>query len=268
MPIDEGIKDTVAAFQLLDFNTQASCEGHLDRDLLTPWIDIGAPNQPTIRYNGEQEIYEKISAAHGVTVEDMRHWSTDAATEAEQEAVILASEHGETPEYLAWRKQSLRQANRMQDFLNEFYGPHPDVRDDIRLSCTQTVYDGSWRILTGNSPYDAAATAIRTPAEKDLLLRARQGEMRKFTEFLREKYPEVVLKTPTSNGVSCFWHPPILLSPQRVLSDSPVQTLPSVSLLKQRNTEGIYFFPIRSLRHVGAHSSHVMERLPSCRVMR
>lgn len=187
MPIDEGIKDTVAAFQLLDFNTQASCEGHLDRDLLTPWIDIGAPNQPTIRYNGEQEIYEKISAAHGVTVEDMRHWSTDAATEAEQEAVILASEHGETPEYLAWRKQSLRQANRMQDFLNEFYGPHPDVRDDIRLSCTQTVYDGSWRILTGNSPYDAAATAIRTPAEKDLLLRARQGEMRKFTEFLREK---------------------------------------------------------------------------------
>jgi len=187
MPLDEGIKETVAAFQLLDFNTQASCEGHLDHDLLTPWIDIGAPNQPEIRYNREQEIYEKIAKDHGVTVEDMRHWETDAATDAQQEAAMLASENGETPEYLAWRKQSLRQANRMQDLINEYYGPHPDVRDDIRLSCTQTVYDGSWRVLTGNEPYDQAAFKTRTPAEKELLLRARQGEMHKFTKFLRGK---------------------------------------------------------------------------------
>lgn len=187
MPIDEGIKDTVAAFQLLDFNTQASCEGHIERDLLTPWIDIGAPNQPSIRYNGEEEIYKKIATTHNVTVEDMLHLNTDAATEAEHDAVMLASEHGETPEYLEWRKQSLRQANRMQDLINEFYGPHPDVRDDIRLSCTQTVYDGSWRVLTGNPPYDSEAAATRTPAEKDLLLRARQGEMNKLTEFLRTK---------------------------------------------------------------------------------
>lgn len=41
MGIDEGIKDTVAAFQVNGISTTASCEGHATRHRTSPWIDIG-----------------------------------------------------------------------------------------------------------------------------------------------------------------------------------------------------------------------------------
>lgn len=41
--IDEGIKETVVAFLAFDFNTFASCEGHLDHGLPYPWVEIRIP---------------------------------------------------------------------------------------------------------------------------------------------------------------------------------------------------------------------------------
>src|SRR5258708_4358945 len=40
--IDEGIKEGVIALNVLDINTDASCEGHLDRGTGAPWIDVSA----------------------------------------------------------------------------------------------------------------------------------------------------------------------------------------------------------------------------------
>lgn len=45
LPIDAGIKKTVIALRLWDFPTDGSCEGHLDRALPYPWVDIYAPDQ-------------------------------------------------------------------------------------------------------------------------------------------------------------------------------------------------------------------------------
>lgn len=44
MPIDQGIKRTVALLTLLGYDTKASCEGHLDptHGTLGPWVDIRA----------------------------------------------------------------------------------------------------------------------------------------------------------------------------------------------------------------------------------
>lgn len=44
--IDRGIKETVALLNLLNFPTSASCEGHIDRGIPVPWIDIEAENKP------------------------------------------------------------------------------------------------------------------------------------------------------------------------------------------------------------------------------
>ncbi len=38
--IDKGIFDTVVALNILGFDTEQSCEGHLDHGLAYPWIDI------------------------------------------------------------------------------------------------------------------------------------------------------------------------------------------------------------------------------------
>ncbi|MFL5627216.1 MAG: hypothetical protein ACJ788_16675 [Ktedonobacteraceae bacterium] len=44
MPIDPGIRDTMIALNVLGIHTLASCEGHLDRGIAAPWLDIGDPN--------------------------------------------------------------------------------------------------------------------------------------------------------------------------------------------------------------------------------
>jgi len=40
MPIDERIKETVAALKCMGFETEASCEGHLERGVKAPWVDF------------------------------------------------------------------------------------------------------------------------------------------------------------------------------------------------------------------------------------
>ena len=40
--IDAGIKEGVVALNVLDINTHSSCEGHLERGIAAPYIDIDA----------------------------------------------------------------------------------------------------------------------------------------------------------------------------------------------------------------------------------
>src|SRR5690349_16200383 len=46
--IDEGIKETVIALNVLGVHTVMSCEGHLDRGG-APWVDIRAPDVDELR---------------------------------------------------------------------------------------------------------------------------------------------------------------------------------------------------------------------------
>jgi hypothetical protein len=50
MEIDPYIKDTVIALNVLGFITTGSCEGHLDRALPFPWIDVGTLLDEDKRY--------------------------------------------------------------------------------------------------------------------------------------------------------------------------------------------------------------------------
>jgi hypothetical protein len=47
LPVDAGIRKTVALINLLGFNTFMSCAGHmhLDHGTLTPWVDVRVPTQ-------------------------------------------------------------------------------------------------------------------------------------------------------------------------------------------------------------------------------
>ena len=60
MPIDQGIKKTVALLNLLGFPTSGSCEGHVDVDhgLLTPWVDITPSNRKRLKRSAKQLIAE------------------------------------------------------------------------------------------------------------------------------------------------------------------------------------------------------------------
>ena len=69
LEIDEGIKETVVACMVNGLNTSQSCEGHTDRALPVPWVEIEALNEPKEHYVGQNEIYEKVAKKYNLSAE-------------------------------------------------------------------------------------------------------------------------------------------------------------------------------------------------------
>ena len=56
MPIDAGIKEAVIAFNVWEFPTYQSCEGHFDKKgEAYPWVEILVPVPKGIKDNGKEE---------------------------------------------------------------------------------------------------------------------------------------------------------------------------------------------------------------------
>lgn len=149
--IDKRIRETVVAFQMNGFNTVMSCQGHTDHGLLTPWVDIEAPDRPKLRFTG------------GVEARDQ------------------AQQNGETEEYQAWRVKTDRARNELELLLNEFYARR-DVSKEMRLHITQIGDLGTWRVLAGSK------NKARRGKSNRKLLRQRRAHMQRFTDFLKARY--------------------------------------------------------------------------------
>jgi hypothetical protein len=48
-PIDSAILPTVVALRMIGFQTNASCEGHLDHGIKAPWIEVGSVSDDLAR---------------------------------------------------------------------------------------------------------------------------------------------------------------------------------------------------------------------------
>lgn len=59
--IDSGVKETIAACNLLEIPTSASCEGHSDSGFNAPWIQIDAPNEPGEKHVGQNEVIQRVA---------------------------------------------------------------------------------------------------------------------------------------------------------------------------------------------------------------
>ncbi len=74
-PIEEGIMETVVAFNVMEINTSQSCAGHEDMEggqRLWPWVEISAPDKPENQFEGEDEIFEKIAKANEIKPDDLK----------------------------------------------------------------------------------------------------------------------------------------------------------------------------------------------------
>lgn len=185
--LDEGIKETVVAFTMNGLNTTASCEGHLDHGDPTPWIDIGAPGEPHIRFNDEIAIFQQVADEHGISVEEMRRSQTEETRNAWNEAMQKSWENGETPEHQIWRDETRKQGLKVKALLDEFYA-NREVPLETRLYATQMTDEGGWTVMGGTIDDYYADRSARSPEETATLLLTRQAEMRAFTDFLRQKY--------------------------------------------------------------------------------
>lgn len=59
LKIDNGIKESVIVLKLIGLETGDSCEGHIDRALPYPWVDIVAPARNNARYLDLQKKYKE-----------------------------------------------------------------------------------------------------------------------------------------------------------------------------------------------------------------
>jgi hypothetical protein len=164
-PVDAGIKETVIVLNLLGFPTAMSCEGHAQRAVGGPWVDM--------RPEGVEALKE--------------HWA-----QAER-ACQTAREEKRSPKEMEGLYQTLREtrkeletpvlqlAGRLMPYLMEFYqermAPH-----DRRLILHD--FFASFRLQSHGVFLQEIADLVQREAK----LLEYQEEMRAFTAFLKARY--------------------------------------------------------------------------------
>ncbi len=187
--VDEGIKSAVIAFNAAGLSTSASCEGHLDRAIPFPWINVEAPNRPQERFIGENEVWRRIAEKYGVPVEDTRRAKHK---EAWQEAMKERSQTEETEEFKRWREENVRLKEKAERLLEEFYQGREDEKEEPQPA--RLVVDGKgplgFRIHSGGNDYGLRSKELTEEQRKELTPRLAQYQvqMQEFAEFLKEKY--------------------------------------------------------------------------------
>jgi hypothetical protein len=153
-PIEENIKDTVIALNLLGFQTFGSCEGHLDHGHSYPWIDIEFERADIEKYL--QEIRELA----GEENDELRY-----ALHLQKERLVL--------------EKSLPLHQLLEQFYQESSGSFYSVAiREMHFSTGEVrIYsvDGDWQ-------------EIRSENEKEVKLLAYRKEMDRFTNFLISRF--------------------------------------------------------------------------------
>ncbi len=184
--IDDGARETVAAFNVNGFPTYGSCEGHFEErpgrlPKLHPYIAVGL-NEPEQRFVGEKEIRKQIA--------DKFHISPDKLSEGGEAGKAYwnyIKEHGveETEEYKAVREENIILRKRFFDLFAEFQ--KSDIASpEMQLSIQDIGAGGHFRIESRKkNPKKISADQI--PALQEELAREK-AEMSALTEFLKQRF--------------------------------------------------------------------------------
>jgi hypothetical protein len=151
-PIDEGIKETVIALRLHNFNTSGSCEGHLNWGYAYPWVDIG--DELT------NDMFERLRQDKTTNIE------------------TLIRKHSDIK---ALRQKNLQELNRFLDLLTEYY-KNKAITEHERLNVGDTNIYGYFRLQSQGGSIQLA----RTKSEQKINLEKYQNEIRLFTHFLKQ----------------------------------------------------------------------------------
>lgn len=194
--IEEGIRETVAAAQLLGINTRQSCEGNVAP---YPWIEFGAAEPKNI-YEGEQEAKEKLMAELGITASEIDPLSPlyDRAKQVDVEEPVREklSHSGSpyTPEYGEWIRQTLEDVEKLQGLIEDFNEVHPAEEDSRVRVCIEFPYRSPDRPahirdipFLEVQPINGKVDDL-SDEEKEQLSAEYKNEMRRFTKFLKEKF--------------------------------------------------------------------------------
>ena len=183
--IDERIKEVVGAFNVHDFNTNQSCEGHVDRGFGAPWISIEAPSEPEERFVNEKKVFEEVAHQYNISYEDVKRSNNH---EAWIEALKLSSQNEETPEFKAWHKEGEKLRERLEALIKEFYKDR-QVETAVGLEVEGVGAQGAFRVYNGGKDYSLVENMSQE--QKNGLeerLPEYRKEMQAFGNFLKDKF--------------------------------------------------------------------------------
>ncbi len=169
--IDEGVKDTIVALNLLDINTVGSCEGHIDQGLGAPTISIGSPKTveaEELESEMQRLLDKTLQAEKDPALKDEYLSSYDQYEKKRGERKNLTAEEGK----------------KVMMHMGEFYKGR-EVPLDRRLILIDL--NGYHMNLQSQG---ADFQMSLTEEERQQKLTEYQGEMREFTEFLKGKFFE------------------------------------------------------------------------------
>lgn len=152
--VDEGIKETVAAFHVFEINTIASHEGKIDR-YPVPYIDVESA-----------DIAELDRRLEGL--EDKEGEESEREAESIREEIL---------------RRNLAERKKIIPLLEEFYSERK-VPYEVRLGIDSKARGWS-RIQSQGAEFQEIES---DDAARKQRLRLFQEEMRAFTDFLKGKY--------------------------------------------------------------------------------
>jgi len=152
--VDSGIKETVTALKCAGFDTDASCEGHLDSKLKAPWVDlVFIPN----------EIRQHLREVQRGTRKGEQISEEEARLLAEAKVKLLAGEA------------------RLLDLLDDFY----EGRNSPNWKrLVVRFHPDSARLLS----QAAEVQDLYVPNVRQARLKEFQHEIEAFTEFLKQRF--------------------------------------------------------------------------------
>lgn len=155
-PIDEGIVETVVAFNLLGLRTCQSCEGHLIDGLPYPWVDLETDEFPAFKRALEEANREDLSV--------------EAREVKGAQLVTLAA---------TLPSRGLLYA-RLENLLDAYYQQHTATPDEWRL-----IVRRSSPILFRLMPWCGYQARSWDDETRACNLQRTQAEMLNFTTFLK-----------------------------------------------------------------------------------
>lgn len=163
-PIDHGIFNTVVGLNMFGIHTSQSCEGHLERGIAAPWVEIRpleTPESKQAKADAQQAMKRADSAERMGEPEER-------VTELYKQARRLQQEA---------QKPMLEEMRKAIELLKEFYQERNIAYDRM------LTLHGS-RLESQSVPLQE----IVSPEVRKQNLDEYQEEMKAFADFLRQKY--------------------------------------------------------------------------------
>ena len=163
--IDAGILETVIVLNVMRVHTLASCQGHIERGIGAPWVEISAENARTVADIALQKLWKS---------EEQKDRQRRTVLRDEAERMRLDA-----------KRLHLVERLKLVTYLDSFYEKRVTSFEN-HLIFNQTVWTGS--ILLESQGADSQERLSEEEQAEKLV--CYQEEMQSFTAFLKKLYFE------------------------------------------------------------------------------